>query len=90
MLKKFAGQHFRVSLISGIEIFYAQGGYVTNFCRKTFESQYRTFSLRNPSVLCIRKNMIAKKFMDKKGGVSRFSPEFFLSHIAEKFRRATL
>ena len=31
VLKNFAGQHFRVPLISGIENFYAQGGYVTKF-----------------------------------------------------------
>ena len=54
-----------VSQISGIEKFYAQGGYVTNFCKNFFESQYRIISLRNLSVLCYRKNMIAKKFMDK-------------------------
>ena len=28
-----------------------------------------------------------KKFMDKRGGVSRFSVEIFLSHSAENFRR---
>ena len=65
VLKIFAVQHFRVSLISGIENCYAQGGYVTNFCRKIFESQYRIISLSNFSVLCYRKNVIAKKFMDK-------------------------
>ena len=44
MPKNFAGQPFRVSLTSGIEKIYAQGGYVTNFCRKFFESQYRNIS----------------------------------------------
>ena len=34
--KIFAGQPFRVSLISGIENFCAQGGYVTNFCQQIF------------------------------------------------------
>ena len=28
-----------------------------------------------------------KKFMDKRGGVSRFSVEIFLSHSAENFRK---
>ena len=28
--------------------------------------------------------------MDKRGGVSRFSVEIFLSHSAEKFRSGTL
>ena len=31
--KKIVGQPFRVSLISGIEKFYASEGYVTIFCR---------------------------------------------------------
>ena len=36
------------------------------------------------------KFLVAKKFVDKKGGVSRFSVETFLSQSAEKFRRGTL
>ena len=36
------------------------------------------------------KFLVPKKFMDKKGGVSRFSVETFLSHSAEKFSRGTL
>ena len=42
--KKFVGEPFRVSLISGIEKFYASEGYVTIFCRKLFVSQYRKTS----------------------------------------------
>ena len=42
-------------------------------------------------MLCFRKILVAKKFMDKKeGGVSKFSVENFLSESAEKFRRGTL
>ena len=42
-------------------------------------------------MLCFRKLLVAKKFMDKKGGgVSKFSVENFLSESAEKFRRGTL
>ena len=41
-------------------------------------------------MLCIRKLLVAKKFMDKKGGVSKFSVGNFLSESAEKFRRGTL
>ena len=43
-------------------------------------------------MLCFRKLLVAKKFMDKKegGGVSKFSLENFLSESAEKFRRGTL
>ena len=42
--KKFVGEPFRVSLISGIEKFYASEGYVTIFRRKFFVSQYRKTS----------------------------------------------
>ena len=39
-------------------------------------------------MLCFRKFLVAKNFMDQKGGgVSKFSVEKFLSHKAEKFRR---
>ena len=42
-------------------------------------------------MLCFRKFLVAKKFMDKReGGVSRFSVENFLSHSAENFRREIL
>ena len=44
----------------------------------------------NPSVLCIGKFPVAKKFMDKKGGVSRFSVEDFFSHSDETIFRGTL
>ena len=42
--KKFVEEHFSVSLISGIEKFYASEGYVTIFRRKFFVSQYRNIS----------------------------------------------
>ena len=61
------------------------------FLRKFYVSQCRNISQRNPSVLCSRKFLLAKMFMDKKEGeVSRFSFGFFLSHNAEKCRRGTL
>ena len=42
-------------------------------------------------MLCFRKILVAKKFMDKREGVvSSFSFESFLSHNAETFRRGTL
>ena len=42
-------------------------------------------------MLCFRKFLLAKMFMDKKEGeVSRFSFETSLSRSAEKIRRATL
>ena len=59
--------------------------------RKSFVSQCRKISLGNPSMLCFRKNPLAKKFMNKREGeLSRFSFETFLSHSAEKTRRGTL
>ena len=63
---------------------------ITIFCRKIFVSKCRKTSQGNPSVLCFRKLPVAKNFMDKKGAVSRFSFENFLSHSAENFRRGTL
>ena len=46
----------------------------------------------NPLVLCFRKKVVAKKFMEKKGegGVSKYSVEQNFSEIAETFRRGTL
>ena len=42
-------------------------------------------------MLCFRKLLVAKKFLDKKeGGVTKFSVENFLSESAETFRRGTL
>ena len=42
-------------------------------------------------MLFFRKLLVAKKFMDRKGGgVSNFSVENFLSESAGKFRRGTL
>ena len=42
-------------------------------------------------MLCFRKLLVAKKFMDKKeGGVTIFSVDNFLSESAEKFRRGTV
>ena len=42
--KKFVGEPFSVTLISGIEKHYASEGYVTISCRKFFLSQYRNLS----------------------------------------------
>ena len=83
-------ESFSVSLISGIEKFYASESYVTifHFLSSFFVSQCRKFSSVNRSVLCFRNIPVAKKFMDKgRGGVSSFSVENFLSHSAEIFVR---
>ena len=42
--KKFVGEPFSVSLISGIERFYASESYVTILCRNFFVSQCRKIS----------------------------------------------
>ena len=42
--KNFVGEPFSVSLISGIEKFFASEGYVTNFHPKLFVSQSRRIS----------------------------------------------
>ena len=89
--KKAVVEPFSLSLISGIEKFYASEGLVTIFRRKFFVSQYRNISQRNPYVLCFRRFLVAKKFMDKREGeVSRFSFNFFMSHSAQRIRRGPL
>ena len=68
MAKTFVEEPFRVSLISGIEKIYAWEGYVTTFRRIFFVWYYRNILRRNPSVLCFGKFLVAKKFMDERGG----------------------
>ena len=41
-------------------------------------------------MLCFRKFLVAKKFMEKKGVVSKISVENFLYQSAENFRRGNL
>ena len=41
-------------------------------------------------MLCLRKILVAKKFIDKKGGVTKLSVENFLAQSAEKCRRGFL
>ena len=53
------------------------------FCRSFFFSQCRKKQQGNPSVQCFRKSLVAKIFMDKKGGISRVSVENFLSDSTE-------
>ena len=90
MPKKFVGQPFRVSLNSGIEKLYASEGYVT-ISVEVFLSDNAEKFCRGTLLCCFRKIPAAKKFTDKReGGGSRFSGENFLSHSAEKVRRATL
>ena len=65
--KKSVGGSFSLSSFSGIEKNYASEGYVTIFRRNVFVSQYRNISSSNPSLLCFRKILVAKNFMEKKG-----------------------
>ena len=89
MPKKFVGEPFSVSLISGIEKIYASDGYVTIFRRIFFVSEYRKTLQVNHSVLCFRKIPVAKKTksLKIKGGVSSFCVKKSLSYSSEKFRR---
>ena len=76
-----------MSLISGIDRFYASESSVTILCQKFFVSQCRKISLGNPAerhYFRVSKNFMLQRVM------SRFSVENFLSHSAEKFRKGTL
>ena len=74
LTESFVGEPFILPLSLRIEKIYASKGYVKIFCRKFFVSQYQNNSLRNPSALCFRKILVAKKFMDEREGeVSKFS-----------------
>ena len=82
--KKIVGEPFIVSLFSGIEKFYASGGYVTIFRRKFFVSQYQIISQRNHSMLCFRKFLVAQQFMDKReGDKSRFPSKIFCLTVSK-------
>ena len=89
MSKNAKREPFSVSLISGIERKIDErvggGGSVKTFRRNFPVSQCQKISWGNPSMLCFRKFLIAKKFTDKREGeVSKFSFEIFWSHSAEK------
>ena len=89
--KNFVGDTFSVSLISGIERFYASEIYLTILCRNFFCLSAEKFR-RGTFLICVSENIwYRKKIMDKRGGgreegVSRFSVENFLSHSAKLFR----
>ena len=74
-----------------ISLWIRRGGSIKIFPRNFFVSRCRKTLQGNPSVLCFRKFLVAKKFMDnREGEVSRFSFGNFLSHGAEKLCRGTL
>ena len=60
------------------------------FSRQFFFAQCRKNQQGKPSMLCFRKLLVAKFFMDKKGGISRVSVERFFSHSAKKTSRVTI
>ena len=68
-----------MSLISGIEKFYASEGYVTILCR-IFLS-HSTEKLGKGTLLCFTKFLVSKMFMDKSGGgsIKIFRRKFFVS-----------
>ena len=86
--KKIVGEPFSVSLISGIEFFYASEGYITISLRIFWSRSTETF-VEEPFCAVFQKIPFREKFMDKRGGASTFSVEDFLSHSAENFRTGT-
>ena len=53
--RKFVGEPFSVSLISGIEKFYGSEGYVTNFCRRFLSHSAKKLS-RGTLLCCVSEN----------------------------------
>ena len=92
--KNFVGEPFSVSLISGIEQFYASEGYVTIFCRNFFCLTLPKNFVGEPFCAVFQKIYGSEKgkslWIRGGGGVSTFSFENFLSHSAEKFHRGIL
>ena len=82
MPKNVVGEHFRGSLILGIEKFCVSEVYVTIF---DFRSKFFCLTLPKmffgePAVLCFRKLPVAKKFIDKRGGgIKIFRRKFYVS-----------
>ena len=58
---------------------------MSRYFADNFVSQYQKTLQGNPFVLCFGKFPVANKFMDKKGGVSRFSVGIFCLTAPKKF-----
>ena len=71
-----------MSLISGIENFYASEGYVMIFYRKIFVHSAEIFCR---AVLCFRKFLVPNKFMDKKGEYRDFLSKKFCLTVPRNF-----
>ena len=78
VLKNFVGQPFRVSLIWGIDNFYASEGYVTIFCRN-FLSHSAEKLCRWTILCCVSENFRQPSFWMRRGGVEIFRRNFFVS-----------
>ena len=76
-----------MSLISGNGKILCFGGLCHDFPSKNFCVTVTNHFIEEPFCAVFQKNSGSKKFMDKKGGVSKISVEKFLSHSAEKFLR---
>ena len=82
--QKFVLEPFRVSLVSGIERFYASDSYVPIFRRKIFVSQNRKTLQGNLSVLRFGKFPVSHKFLDEKRGSIKFFRRIFFAAQCRK------
>ena len=84
------GDHFRVSLISGIEKNYASEGYVTIFIKNSLSHSTETFR-RGTLPCCVSVSFRwPKSLWIRGGGRVKIFRRIFLSRSAEKCRRGTL
>ena len=84
--KIFVGEPFSVSLISGIEKFYAYEGNITTFFKTFVVSLQKNFVAEH---FCASKFLVWKKFMDRRGeeeggNITIFRRKFFVSQC-QKF-----
>ena len=85
--KNFVGEPFSVSLISGIEKFYASEGYVTIFCRNFLSHSAAKFR-RGTLLCCVSKNFWKRKSLwIRKGGgeYQTFASKIFFLTVPKKF-----
>ena len=87
MAKKLVEEPFSVSLISGIENFYAQKCYVAFFCRKLLSHSAEDF--RRGIFLCL-KIFLVRKILGIREGEATTSFRHFLLHSTKFFRRGTM
>ena len=80
----FVEQTFRVSLLSGVEKFYASEDYVTIFCRNFLSHSAEKFR-RGTFLCCFRKFLVANKFMDKQGEYQKFPSKNFCLTVPRNF-----